>query len=198
MIVHRGAICCGMLPQSRLAQPGCPCFTYFLSPAAGTRHPDPPPDVRVKRSQTMSRPRLAYITHIARGDSTASSAADMRRMRSTVSPAHRWGQAHWVAQLGALRMAALSLQTDHNFAMTCPLCLRDRNDLCNSHNKADEISTRQGCKAFLCFILFDHRSMALMSRFKPPAPSHVDAACTYSLIGMLEHTGKWSQECPRG
>ena len=39
-------------------------------------------DLRVRRAQTMSRPRLAYITHIARGDSTASSAAGIRRMRS--------------------------------------------------------------------------------------------------------------------
>ena len=48
-----------------------------------------PADLRVRRAQTMSRPRLAYITHIARGDSTASSAAEIRRMRSTLSPAHR-------------------------------------------------------------------------------------------------------------
>ncbi|KAK9854467.1 hypothetical protein WJX84_011965 [Apatococcus fuscideae] len=46
-------------------------------------------DLRVKRAQTMSRPRLAYITHISRGDSMASSAAEIRRMRSTLSPAHR-------------------------------------------------------------------------------------------------------------
>ena len=57
-------------------------------------------DLRVRRAQTMSRPRLAYITHIARGDSTASSAAGIRRMRSTLSPAHRLA-----CKISALRTA---------------------------------------------------------------------------------------------
>lgn len=49
-------------------------------------------DLRVKRAQTMSRPRLAYITHIARGDSNASSAADMRRMKSSIGLGSRYTQ----------------------------------------------------------------------------------------------------------